>query len=51
MRAIFTFWDVSYLEELTLNFYIPEYEQYGWNVLSELTMKEDLNEEALKKAL
>ena len=51
MRAIFQFWDVTYLEELTLNFDLPDYNKYGQKPLSELTKEDDFSHEAVKNAL
>jgi len=52
MKAIFTFWDVEFFEELTLNFHIDDYNKYGSpGVMSGLKDDDDLDDESLKKAL
>jgi hypothetical protein len=52
LRAVFVFWDVTYLEELTLNFHLPDYDNYNAHgVMSGLKKNDDFVEDDLKKGL
>jgi hypothetical protein len=48
MRAIFVFWDVTYLEELTLNFSIADYKGFGHQgAMSGIKPEEDIDQQKL----
>lgn len=52
MKAIFTFWDVEYLEELTLNFRLADYDKYGSHgVMSGVKPDDHIQQDDLQRAL